>query len=166
MWCVFCRRLSLPLSVSTNGFVRSLENKSAILVEVSRSLSVKLDPLILSLDKWISMDCIQVSVKSPLLSRYIYVYTCTKFSLVVTCQPPESPLYLRSLMPTPADSIDTVATEKTATDMSPSPADPSHTGSESTANKTEEEKEFNDSQELYENPFLKPPKRIRLKLLN
>jgi transcription initiation factor TFIID subunit 8 len=95
---------------------------------------------------------------------------------VVTCQPPSGPLYLQALVPTPAEAADTVAAEKLASsgDKTPSPSDPrsklpatAATGRPDGGPGSQgEEKGLNDSQELYENPFLKPPKRIRLRLLN
>ena len=94
-------------------------------------------------------------------------------------------------MPTPADTVDTVAAEKEASEQSPSPSEshsklPSssatqHDSSSATAaaaagggggggvEKMEEGegvRELGESQELYENPFLKPAKRIRVKILN
>ena len=70
-------------------------------------------------------------------------------------------------MPTPEDEVDTVTTEKVASEK-PSPAPGTKLN---TASKTDEDfhtddlKEALSVQELYENPFQKPPKRIRLKLL-
>jgi hypothetical protein len=105
---------------------------------------------------------------------------------VVTCPSPSSPLYLQALMPTPDDAVDSVAADKLANEKS-SPPPPPHsethsrlpTGSGSVTTTApaqsdaaaasggdKEERELAESQELYENPFLKPPKRIRLKMLN
>lgn len=87
---------------------------------------------------------------------------------VVSCPPLTCPLYLQALMPTAEDAVDTVASEKLSEEKStPSPTDP-HSKLptcpqlEQPSVKTEGTAE---SQELYENPFLKPPKRIRLKPL-
>ena len=70
-------------------------------------------------------------------------------------------------MPAPADTVDTVAAEKVSSEKTPPPTDDSHTSSQpdQMTSKTGD-KEITDSPELYENPFLKPPKRIRLRLLN
>lgn len=88
---------------------------------------------------------------------------------MVTCPSPSSPLYLQALIPTPDDAVDTVASEKLAEEITPSPTDcraklPGPLQSDQPAVQNEE-KDFVDSQELYENPFLKPPKRIRLRPL-
>ena len=89
-------------------------------------------------------------------------------------------------MPTPTDAVDSVAADKLANETSspPPPHSETHsrlpTGSGSVTTTTtahaqsdtaaasgdKEERELAESQELYENPFLKPPKRIRLKMLN
>ena len=78
-------------------------------------------------------------------------------------------------MPTPADAVDTVAAEKLTSEASPSPSDthsqlPGGSGTAQTdtagTGGSKEDRELAESQELYENPFLKPPKRIKLKILS
>lgn len=84
--------------------------------------------------------------------------------------PLSSPLYLQALMPAPEDRQDSIATdeEQKAVDgevsltesrqmdvqMGESPTESMDTG------------EGSSQTETYENPFLKPPKRIKLKFLS
>ena len=74
-------------------------------------------------------------------------------------------------MPTPDDAVDTVANDKLSNDKTPSPTDSQaklpglQLSDEPAVPVSSEEKEFSEGQELYENPFLKPPKRIRLRPL-
>ena len=75
-------------------------------------------------------------------------------------------------MPTPADAIDTVAAEKLVSEKASSPSVADRPGGtqlpsdQDKVTRTEEKEAAGDSSELYENPFMKPPKRIRLRLLN
>ena len=82
---------------------------------------------------------------------------------------PGTPLYMQALMPSPEDSHDSVATDdeqravdqesplvegkQTAEVVGKSPPEPMDIGEGSTPAET------------YENPFLKPPKRIKLKMV-
>ena len=94
------------------------------------------------------------------------------FLAVVETPPPSfAPLYLTALMPAPEDSQDTIATDeeqKTSTageapliegrlQVGESPTESMDTGPGS---------EGSPLTETYENPFLKPPKRVKLKLLS
>ena len=67
-------------------------------------------------------------------------------------------------MPTSEDAVDTVATEKIGMDKTPSPTDPHAKllGIHQPEDENEVKTDSADS-EFYENPFLKPPKRIRLR---
>lgn len=92
------------------------------------------------------------------------------FISVVQTPPPSSPLYLQALMPAPEDRQDNVAVdeEQKAIDgevpliesrradvqVGESPVESMDTG------------EGSSQTETYENPFLKPPKRIKLKFLS
>ena len=94
-------------------------------------------------------------------------HTHTHTHTVVSCSSSPSPLYLEALMPTPEDATDPTASES-APDKSPSPPTSSHSRRLSSKSNDpggmKEEKDFG-AQDFFENPFLKPPKRIQLKPL-
>ena len=79
------------------------------------------------------------------------------------------PVYLQSLMPTPEDQVDTIATEKSANEESLSAENSQSDLQEGNSNETNVDtpgsSSIGTSSETYENPFLKPAKRIKLKLL-
>ena len=97
--------------------------------------------------------------------------TLSFLAVVHTPPPSSSPLYLQALMPAPEDGQDSIATDddQKASDggvpliesrqvdiqVGESPAESMDTGGEGSS-----------QTETYENPFLKPPKRIKLKLLS
>ena len=101
------------------------------------------------------------------------IMECIALSLPAVVHPPplSSPLYLQALMPTPEDSQDSITTDeeqKTSDGEIPliesrqvdvqvgeSPSESMDTGGDGSS-----------QTETYENPFLKPPKRIKLKLFS
>ena len=103
----------------------------------------------------------------------IILWNALLFSLPAVVHPPplSSPLYLQALMPAPEDSQDSITTDeeqKTSDGEVPliesrqvdvqvgeSPAESMDTGGDSGS-----------QTETYENPFLKLPKRIKLKLFS
>ena len=119
----------------------------------------------------LSVECTttQVILGRTLFKRIFMRVLSYAFLSVVVSPPPSSPLYLQALMPSPEDAQDSVAaddSQKTLDQESPlvegklameqvgnSPAEPMDLGEGSTPAET------------YENPFLKPPKRIKLKIL-
>ena len=95
-----------------------------------------------------------------------FLVCCLVLCPVVTTPSPTAPLYLQALVPNAEDQMDTIATEKTTNEES--------TGvgidqSELPEGDSNEPMDMNDSSsvqntaETYENPFLKPAKRIKLK---
>ncbi len=89
---------------------------------------------------------------------------------------PTTPLYLHALLPSPKDEVDTVANEKPANEDD-TPDNSQSSSSQEAAQKSESEEAVGGERalgtrdglpggsETYENPFLKPPKRMKLKQL-
>ena len=101
------------------------------------------------------------------------LHVCTHTHTVSSCPTPTAPLYLQALMPTPEDQIDTVASEKLTNEENTSAEIDQSDSQEGNLNLKDSSagdasggpKDVQDTSETYENPFLKPAKRIKLKLL-
>jgi len=86
---------------------------------------------------------------------------------VVQAPSPSSPLYLQALMPTPEDQADTIASRKLASERDSSAGNSQSDSQEGNSNDSSGDGAVSSLTlpEPYENPFLKPAKRIKLKPL-
>ena len=81
---------------------------------------------------------------------------------MVTLEPASEPAYLQALMPTPEDQADAVATDKLTNQDNPSPEASQSDGSTSQPGGGDQAS-VGVSVDTFVNPFLKPPKRIKLR---
>ena len=114
-------------------------------------------------------------VQETCMSKYPWVTSCIKISScdnthtfpVVQAPSPSSPLYLQALMPTPEDQADTIASRKLTSERDSSAGSSQSDSQEGNSNDSSGDGAVSSLTlpEPYENPFLKPAKRIKLKPL-
>ena len=95
---------------------------------------------------------------------------CYHFLAAVVLSPaPSSPLYLQALMPAPEDDHDSVATDGEQKPLDQESPVLDSTGAQAMEGESPPESmevgESSSQMDSYENPFLKPPKRVKLKIL-